>query len=285
MHGERTAPDLRDYRDAVALDERWESPRPADPGEIAELTARALDYLRSEGGRALRVADPAEELRARINIRPPGPLPEEVHEALDRLLVAEREAKGVIRAAELRLVEKGIALWRGDITRLQVDAVTNAANSALLGCFQPFHPCIDNSLHWQAGPRMRTDCNTIMQLQGHEEPTGTAKITRGYNLPSRFVLHTVGPIVTGKVTEVHREQLASCYLACLDLARRMALRTVAFCAIATGIFGYPSEQAAETAVTTVTDWMKRNPGEIRLVVFDVFTDADEESYNRAFASD
>jgi O-acetyl-ADP-ribose deacetylase (regulator of RNase III) len=281
MNGERSAIDLNDYRDAIALDEPWQPPAPAEPDEVAALQRKVLEHLRSESSRVFR-SDPVEELRARVTVRPPGPLPADIQDVLDRLLAAERDTKGVVRASELRLVDQGIALWRGDITRLQVDAVTNAANSALLGCFRPFHPCIDNVLHWQAGPRMRADCDTIMRLQGRDEPTGAAKITRAYNLPARFVLHTVGPIVTRRVEDEHRDQLASCYTSCLDLAQRMALRTVAFCAVSTGVFGYPSEPAAETAVRTVRGWLSRNAGHMRLVIFDVFTDADEAAYVRAF---
>ena len=281
MDGEGAVVDLRDYRDPIALDELWSPPPPARDSEIEDLTMKVLDHLRSEGGRPLRVPDPEEELRARISIRQPGPLPPEVQEALDRLLGAERESKGVVRGAEVPRVSERVALWRGDITRLQVDAVTNAANAALLGCFQPFHPCIDNSLHWQAGPRMRADCDTIMRLQGGQEPTGRAKITRGYNLPARFVLHTVGPIVTGALTQLQREELASSYSSCLSLAKRVGIRSLAFCAISTGVYGFPNAPAAEVAVTTVSGWMRENSSAIDLVVFDVFTDKDEEAYIRA----
>ena len=282
MDGEpRTAVDLREYRDAIALDELWEPPPPAGDDEIDTLTSEILEYLRSEGGRPLRVSHPQEELRARISVRQPGPLPDEIQHALDRLLMEERTTKGVVSGAEVPRVSERIALWRGDITRLKVDAVTNAANSALLGCFQPFHPCIDNSLHWQAGPRMRADCDTIMKLQGHDEATGLAKITRGYNLPSRFVMHTVGPIVTGALTQIQREQLASSYASCLSLAKRVGVKTLAFCAISTGVFGFPTEPASEVAVTTVSEWMRENPGALDLVIFDVFTDHDEEAYIRA----
>jgi hypothetical protein len=134
MNGERSAIDLNDYRDAIALDEPWQPPAPAEPDEVAALQRKVLEHLRSESSRVFR-SDPVEELRARVTVRPPGPLPADIQDALDRLLAAERDTKGVVRASELRLVDQGIALWRGDITRLQVDAVTNAANSALLGCF------------------------------------------------------------------------------------------------------------------------------------------------------
>jgi O-acetyl-ADP-ribose deacetylase (regulator of RNase III) len=273
---------LAAYRTAIHLDEPWHSHAAAAPDEIDRNVAVVLSHLHGEGIKLRAPLLPDEALRALLTVRPAGALPEEVQAALDRLLTAEREAKGIVRATDLPRMSERLALWRGDITRLEIDAVTNAANSALRGCFQPFHPCIDNALHWQAGPRMRLDCDTIMNLQGHDEPTGGAKVTRGYNLPARFVLHTVGPRVTGDLSQEHRDLLASCYRSCLDLAQEIGVRALAFCAISTGVFGFPNEPAAEIALETVTSWLERNGGGMDLVVFDVFTGRDELAYRRAF---
>ena len=173
---------------------------------------------------------------------------------------------------------------RGDITSEQVDAVVNAANSALLGCFQPFHACIDNAIHSAAGPRVREDCHAIMQLQGAPEETGRAKITRAYNLPARYILHTVGPIFSAKGNRglVEQElQLSDCYRSCLELALRVpGIRSVAFCCISTGVFGFPGEPAGQVALRSVEDFLKRHPDVLDLVVFNVFSDEDFQIYKR-----
>jgi O-acetyl-ADP-ribose deacetylase (regulator of RNase III) len=177
-------------------------------------------------------------------------------------------------------------VWRGDITRLSVDAIVNAANSELLGCFRPGHACIDNAIHSAAGPRLRDDCARIIEIQGHPERTGDAKITRAYHLPSRFVLHTVGPIVAGgRVQPQDERALESSYHSCLELAHSTpSLRTLAFCAISTGVFGYPKDRAAEVAVRTVSRWLREHPGVFDLVVFTVFSDDDEGAYERAVST-
>ena len=170
-------------------------------------------------------------------------------------------------------------LWRGDITTLAVDAIVNAANTDLLGCFRPGHTCIDNAIHSVAGPRLREDCRRIIVHQGHREPTGAAKLTRGYYLPSRFVLHTVGPIVPdGRPTDEQRAELARCYEECLNVAVDVGLRSIAFCAISTGVFGYPKDEAATVAMATVRVWLARHPDALDHVVFDVFSAADEAAY-------
>ena len=177
---------------------------------------------------------------------------------------------------------EAIALWHGDITRLRVDAIVNAANAQLLGCFQPFHACIDNAIHWAAGPRLREDCGRIMATQGHVEATGLAKITRGYNLPARFVVHTVGPIVHGHLTEGHRRELARCYRTCLDEAAEVGgIHTLAFCAISTGVFGFPKRPAAAVAIDAVSTWMEARPRMLSRVVFVVFSDEDRAAYTAA----
>ena len=172
-----------------------------------------------------------------------------------------------------------IILWQGDITRLNADAIVNAANSALLGCFIPCHRCIDNAIHSAAGLQLRAECAALMERQGHSEKTGTAKITRGYNLPARHVIHTVGPIVSSALTDEHRELLASCYRSCLHLAAEHGLRSIAFCCISTGEFHFPNKEAAEIAVREVRAFLGRSTS-IERVVFNVFKDEDRMIYER-----
>lgn len=218
-------------------------------------------------------------LRSLMNLRPPMPLPPDFLTAQDALLSAEREEKGVVDAAGLPEMpgHPGIVLWQGDITRLRVDAIVDADNDALLGCFCPCHGCIDNAIHSAAGLQLRDECNRIMTAQGCREPAGRAKLTRGYNLPARYVLHTVGPIIRGEVTEADRTVLAACYRACLQLAAERELESVAFCCISTGEFRFPNRQAAEIAVGTVTDFL-RGRTTIKRVIFNVFKDLDAELY-------
>ena len=171
-------------------------------------------------------------------------------------------------------------LWQGDITRLKVDAIVNAANAQLLGCFHPLHKCIDNAIHSAAGVQLREECHQLMQQQGHLEPTGTAKITKAYNLPCKHVIHTVGPIIpNGIPTAFQQEQLASCYRSILQLADEKRLESVAFCCISTGEFRFPNQLAAEIAVKTVSDFFVEHPGSsIKQVVFNVFKDMDKRIY-------
>lgn len=220
-----------------------------------------------------------ELLRALMNVRPPRPLSEEFLRMQDVLLSAEREARGVVDVMTLPAVpsDARIVLWQGDITRLNADAIVNAANSALLGCFIPCHRCIDNAIHSAAGLQLRAACAELMERQGHREPTGTAKLTAGYNLPARHVLHTVGPIVSGALTEEHRQLLASCYRSCLALAAKNGLKSVAFCCISTGEFHFPNTAAAEIAVREVRAFLAENTS-VERVVFNVFKDADLHIY-------
>lgn len=220
-------------------------------------------------------------LRSVLVTSPPGVLPPDVLELVDELLTAERERLPVTDAGAM---PGGMVLWRGDITALRVDAIVNAANSALLGCFQPEHRCVDNVIHAAAGPRLREECHALMSAQGFPEPTGSAKITGGHRLPARYVLHTVGPIVHGPVTAAHEAALASSYRNCLDLAAtRSDIRSVAFCSISTGLFGFPREPAARIAVATVRDWLAARPGRLDRVVFDVWTADDHACYQEVLA--
>ena len=216
-------------------------------------------------------------LRSLMNVRMPAPVSDEYVRIESEYLKEETAAKGVTRLADLSPVEDGICLWQGDITTLACDAIVNAANSQLLGCFQPLHNCINNCIHTYAGLRLRNCCNELMRQQGHEEPTGQAKITPAYNLPCKYVIHTVGPIVNGRLTERHEDLLASCYTSCLKLAEENGLNSIAFCCISTGVFGFPQRRAAEIAVQTVKDYKARTNSKIE-VIFNVFKDEDREIY-------
>ena len=170
-------------------------------------------------------------------------------------------------------------MWRGDITTLKVDAIVNAANSGMTGCWQPCHACIDNCIHTFAGVQLRAVCADIMQKQGHEEPTGTAKITPAFNLPCKYVLHTVGPIISGQLTDRDCTLLANCYTSCLNLAAENGVESIAFCCISTGVFQFPAQKAAEIAVSTVEDWKAKNNSAMK-IVFNVFSEKDEALYNK-----
>lgn len=218
-------------------------------------------------------------LRSLMNVRPAMPLTPEFLAIQNELLSSEREEKGVADGNALPAVptHPQIALWRGDITRLKADAVANAANSALLGCFCPCHGCIDNAIHSAAGLQLREECSRLMKEQGRPEPVGRAKLTKGYNLPARYVLHTVGPVIQGPVSDGDREALASCYRSCLEAAAKKGLESLAFCCISTGEFHFPNREAAQIAVRTVSDFLRRGSS-IRKVIFNVFKDIDAEIY-------
>lgn len=252
---------------------------------IQKLIALLLDEMPEYRAQAVQVGeDHAAQrglLRALMNVRPPRPLSEEFLRLQDELLSAEREERGVVDVMTLPAVpsDPRIVLWQGDITRLAADAIVNAANSALLGCFIPCHRCIDNAIHSATGLQLRTECAAIMEQQGHPEETGRAKLTAGYNLPARHVLHTVGPIVTGALTDEDRVLLASCYRSCLSLAAAHRLRSVAFCCISTGEFHFPNAAAAEIAVREVRAFLRENDS-IERVIFNVFKDEDRAIYER-----
>ena len=242
-----------------------------------------ISALQSESPRFRRIPMPRgaqaqrEMLRALMNVRPPEPASGEFLAVQDDYLRQAIAAKGVTSLADLKPVAGELYLWQGDITTLACDAIVNAANSGMLGCFRPNHNCIDNCIHTFSGIQLRLKCAEIMDAQGHEEPTGRAKITPAYNLPSRWVIHTVGPIVDGLLTQAHRAQLASCYRACLDIAAENGCGSIAFCCISTGVFGFPKRDAAEIAVQTVRDWKAENQSAIR-VIFNVFGEADLAIY-------
>ena len=216
-------------------------------------------------------------LRALMNVRPPMPLEENFLKLQDELLSAEVSERGVVKISDLPNVKPHIKIWRGDITRLEVDAIVNAANEKLLGCFIPLHNCIDNAIHSAAGLQLREACRKIMEAQGHDEPTGSAKITPAFNLPGNFILHTVGPIIPLEREPNHAEenQLASCYESCLKISAEKNLRSVAFCCISTGEFHFPNRRAAEIAIATVKKFLANHELEI---IFNVFKELDEKIY-------
>lgn len=231
--------------------------------------------------------DPAEQrmlLRALMNVRAPKPIDENFIQVQNEYLQEVIEEKGVTDLDDLTPVKDNLYVWQGDITTLRCDAIVNAANSQMTGCYIPGHACIDNCIHTYAGVQLRYDCFQKMQKQGFEEPTGQAKITPAYNLPCRYVLHTVGPIVSGHLTKRDCDLLAGCYTSCLQLAADYHLESVAFCCISTGVFHFPNEKAAEIAVTSTTDFLKQNDTTIKKVVFNVFKDNDKEIYERLLGS-
>ena len=241
-----------------------------------------LEYLLKERRENCKLpeslADKQKLMRALMNVRQPQPASEEFVHAQDEELGMQREDKGVVS-----FDQEGLLLWQGDITRLKVDAIVNAANSQLLGCWQPLHNCIDNCIHSAAGIQLRQVCYELMSKQGHEEPTGQAKITKGYNLPAKYVIHTVGPIITGdKPTIGQEEQLASCYQSCLEMAELYKLESIAFCCISTGVFRFPNQLAAEIALQTVRNFPRHS---LKTIVFNVFLDKDYEIYQKLLVKD
>ena len=234
-------------------------------------------------------------LRSLMNLRQPGPISADFLREQDILLQEEAANKSVVTPDELPTIAdetskditpqgapaRNLILWQGDITRLAADAIVNAANSAMLGCFAPCHGCIDNAIHSAAGLQLRNACAQLMEQQGHPEPTGQAKITPAYNLPSKFVLHTVGPIIPAgrQPNDEEAELLASCYRSCLELAALHQLKSIAFCCISTGEFHYPREESAQIALNTVSNWLASSGIDIK-VIFNVFKDEDLEVYKR-----
>lgn len=251
----------------------------------AERLVYLIHYLVGENHNLKSIDIPAKDserkrlLRSLMNIRPPKTVSKEFLEIQDAYLQEEQSKKGIVSLSDLSSPQPGIYLWQGDITRLSVDAIVNAANSAMLGCFVPCHGCIDNAIHSAAGVELRLECFRIMEKQKTEEPTGKSKITKAYNLPCRYILHTVGPIIYGEVTRKDCTLLSDCYRSCLELAAEYQLKSIAFCCISTGEFHFPNEKAAEIAVQTVQDYQKKNQNGMR-VVFNVFKDYDYELYKQ-----
>ena len=236
-----------------------------------------INYLISEYDGYRKITVPKSEserfklFRSLVNVRPARAIGDDFLAIQDEYLRALTAAKGITDIDGLLPVAEGIYLWQGDITTLKCGAIVNAANSGMTGCYVPCHGCIDNAIHTFAGVQLRQKCAETMALQGHGEPTGRAKITPAYNLPCDYVLHTVGPIIYGRITRSDRELLASCYRSCLELAQRNKIKSVAFCCISTGEFHFPNEEAAKIAVDTVRRYKKDTE-----VIFNVFKNVDYE---------
>ena len=244
-----------------------------------------IKTLLDEQPRCRNIKIPTDErgqkdlLRSLMNVRMPAPISDDYLAVQDEYLQEETAQKGITDVADLAPLHDDIYLWQGDITTLKCDAIVNAANSGMTGCYQPLHNCIDNCIHTYAGIQLRNTCAEIMERQCHPEPTGQAKITPAYNLPCRYVIHTVGPIVRGRLTARDCELLKSCYLSCLKLAEENGVKSIAFCCISTGVFGFPQKEAAQIAVQTVIDYKEKNNSEIK-VIFNVFKDEDLAIYKK-----
>lgn len=223
-------------------------------------------------------------LRSLFNIRMPEPVSEKFLQVQDEYLQEETARKGITLLEDLTPEQDNLYLWQGDITTLACDAIVNAANAQLLGCFCPCHGCIDNAIHTFAGVQLRLACADIMRRQQHEEETGQAKITPAFNLPCKYVLYTVGPIVQGRLTESDRTLLASCYRSCLALAEQNAVKSIAFCCISTGEFHFPNDRAAEIAIRTVREYKRQTESKLA-VIFNVFKDADYDIYKKLLRAD
>lgn len=242
-----------------------------------------IEYLLNENPRYSGINIPESErkqfqlYRSLVNIRSASPVSQEYLDAENQFLQDITNQKGITDIADLQPIENNIYLWQGDTTTLKCGAIVNAANSGMTGCYQPCHNCIDNCIHTFAGVKLRLECAEIMQKQGHDEATGQAKITSAYNLPCDYVIHTVGPIVQGKLTEKNCELLRSCYISCLKLAVKNNIDSIAFCCISTGVFGFPKQEASEIAVKTVREFLKNHSIK---VIFNVFGDDDYEIYKR-----
>lgn len=242
-----------------------------------------IEYLIKERGLQISIPEEKSEqfrlYRSLVNVRTASNISEDYIKAENEFLQNEIWRKGITDIADLTPIENNIFLWQGDITTLKCGAIVNAANSGMTGCYVPCHACIDNCIHTFAGVKLRLECAEIMEKQGCEEPTGQAKITSAYNLPCEYVIHTVGPIVEGELTNKHCELLKSCYKSCLKLASDNGISSIAFCCISTGVFGFPKYEAAEIAVNTVREFLKAK--NIK-VVFNVFGDEDYAIYKRLF---
>ncbi|EXI89802.1 MAG: O-acetyl-ADP-ribose deacetylase [Candidatus Accumulibacter regalis] len=281
-----------DYADDLSLFEEYKAALPFDSeaekcSALDVLLSAVKDPLsRLRAPAAIGYEDRRRLLHAALNILQPGFLKETEIEALNRLLQTELTEKKIVDVNDLvrnakRVGSTRVSIFQGDITKLRIDSIVNAANNQMLGCFQPLHKCIDNAIHTAAGVQLRDDCDAIMRRQGFPEPTGQAKITRAYNLPSKFVLHTVGPIVSDSLDEESERQLREVYTNCLELSAAMPqIRSVAFCCVSTGVFGYPQAEAAEAAFSTVISWLQQHAADLDHVVFNVFTDKDCALYKK-----
>ncbi len=247
-----------------------------------------IKYLIDERDETIDIPDDYQSkralLRALMNVRPPLKISDYFLKVQDELLTSETSNKDLTSPEDIKEVNGKLMLWQGDITTLKVDAIVNAANSKLLGCFIPQHNCIDNVIHSAAGVQLRAECDRIMQTQCHDEEVGGAKITGAYNLPSKHVIHTVGPAIPygSKPSKGDCDDLASCYNSCLDIASYNRLESIAFCCISTGVFNFPQDLAAKIAIKTVSQYLKSNETSLKHIIFNVFTDKDYLIYKEFF---
>lgn len=274
--------ELEDYREEIELFQPFLVESEKVDKEVA--VEKLLHKLHNIPDGESSYNDKRRLLRAVLNTLKPNTLNSQELDLIDNLLQMEIKEKCItdVDDLEVKKIVNGtkLSVWLGDVTSLKSDVIVNAANNQLLGCFSPLHLCIDNAIHSGAGPRLRDDCKIIMSKQGFLEPTGQAKITRAYNLPSSFVIHTVGPIVEGCITEKSRRDLESAYLNCLELCKKIKnIRSITFCSISTGVFGYPIKEASKVAITTVTEWLEGNPGKLDRVVFNLFSEEDYNYYD------
>jgi O-acetyl-ADP-ribose deacetylase (regulator of RNase III) len=304
MYGIPSPVSLAEYADAIHLFEPFDVPLFSYPddgaryGEVNALLAEIQRETRHSPG-ASASPDNAEVIycfiRSFLNVRPPREIPEPMLTLLDHYLLDFQSAHPITPVSAISVISDDypgialrhaskISLWLGDITRLQVDAIVNACNEQMLGCFTPMHKCIDNCIHTFASPRLRNDMATIMDLQNCAEPTGIAKVTRAYLLPSKFVLHTVGPVFRQQPENDSIRLLASSYRSCLDLAVTVGIRSVAFCCLSTGIFGFPNELASRIAVRTCCDWLDVNSEKMDRIIFNCFLEKDADFYRKVFSA-
>jgi len=300
---------IEDYQDLIALHGEFQinkENKSLNAEQKTTIITKLHDYLCSEleNKSSLKMfceeSSNYEELRSKVRalltVRAPLPFPEWFNDDFDKILQYELLNRDLVDTEKLPTIaeqfpmtqfkgKEKCVLWRGDISLLQVDAIVNAANSAMLGCFIPFHRCIDNIIHSRSGPQLRDDCSAIIKKQDCFEQVGWAKITRAYNLPSKYVIHTYGPDIShiGKVEKLHEKQLAECYRSCLDEASKLKnLKSVAFCGISTGVFAFPIKLAAEIALRTVEKWFIDTPDKLDLIIFDVYAENDYEIYKEHF---
>lgn len=249
-----------------------------------------LEALIADSGRYRSIDIPEDNneketlLRSLMNVRLPKPLPDEVKKVQDEYLTYCTKKKGIVKLPDIPVRKEKLSIWQGDITRLEVDAIVNAANSRMLGCFVPLHACIDNQIHTYSGLQLREECHSRMEKlrekngSDYEQPTAIPMLTEAYNLPARKVIHIVGPIVSEALTADLEQSLADCYTNILDMCLENNLKSVAFCCISTGVFHFPNKRAAEIAVETVEKWLLLHPDSMERVIFNVFKDEDKSYY-------
>ncbi len=259
-----------------------------------------IDIFKNESDEFSDIAVPEDEggqrrlLRSLMNVRMPGRMDSKMVEVQDEYLSERIRENGIVTLEDIPISKDRLSVWQGDITRLKVDAIVNAANSQMLGCFVPMHTCIDNCIHTYAGVQLRDECNRQMNElrirygRNYEQPTAVPMLTDAYNLPAKKVIHIVGPIVyqgtsfasQGKLTPELEKDLADCYKNTLNMCAENGLESVAFCCISTGVFRFPNKRAAEIAVKTVSEWLRENPGKVERVIFNVFKDEDKRIYEK-----